>query len=1003
MFDTNYENISTGAGSNLSPSFFNIDNDADYDLFCGISDGSLRFYKNVGDVSNADFPAGEANWLGIDVGDCAAPTFGDVNSDGIKDLLIGRKDGKISYYKNEGSCGTLTVKGRKIVYLLECQKIGSLEAKDVVVQDLLPSGIDYDSFIIEPAMTHSFTEAGKLLTWNFGNLTGVYPWKITVIGSVTGEASNTVTNVASITTTPLSSDLNLANNYSSVTSHIIELISDVWVSKRHLEWGTNSPPSEAPPGGYINYKIEYGNIGLLTAQSVKIVDTLPSGTTYISSSPSGTVKTIGSITYVTWDLGSLPPDSGTYSVLLKVGVRPDLFTDTTLLNMASITTGEADYDSLNNFSTWTTLVKMPIIDLVIDKIGPATATANSNITYRLNFWNAGTQTLNNVNIYDYFGQQEMANNLIYQGVSVRTADVVIVGSSCVGSLLTITIGTITGLDLGTRTPREEEKSAIDINFGIGPFAISGTYITNVASITYTGYAGIETQLENNYDTCETFLGTPTIALHIYILPMEGTGTSKYERRYSLIIYNSGNMESGATITVTLPPDNDLDGLPILQYLIDGTTYATNTYMIGPYYDASFRRVQWIIDPQREGSHTDLSLDRGLEGNRYTIGHRYEKGTDSDKWMGLGVPLNWSNLKVFLETVKGDPISLYTINTLVGSISAARSIEFKAEIEPMPMKIIATMEISGGTNTLIDTIAPLSKNRSLRAKSQALTVRSTPHENYVAEGGFIFYRIESDTRPKLILDTRDICSRDSFPLDEPLMISTNTYLFWVKVAATETGTRIKNRVGDAETSHYLDNKPPTIDISSITGNGLISWKGTDPNLAPLAPQIPGSGICRYALYYKEENSAWKPYGSYPVSSASATFVGKNGLGYQFYLEASDIVGNMAKSQIKGLTIMMGTPATQLGDVIVWPNPYRLDKHKAYGINFGGYSDRARNLTVDAKIRIFNIKGELVKEDESLHTNGHWRWMNPENEVASGVYIYLITAGDKKDIGKLAIIK
>jgi hypothetical protein len=103
-------------------------------------------------------------------------------------------------------------------------------------------------------------------------------------------------------------------------------------------------------------------------------------------------------------------------------------------------------------------------------------------------------------------------------------------------------------------------------------------------------------------------------------------------------------------------------------------------------------------------------------------------------------------------------------------------------------------------------------------------------------------------------------------------------------------------------------------------------------------------------------------------------------------------------------MIGTLATQLGDVIVWPNPYRLDKHKSCGINFGGYSDRARNLTVDAKIRIFNIKGELVKEDESLRPNGHWQWMNPENEVASGVYIYLITnqAGNKH-IGKLAIIK
>ncbi|MFH1562225.1 MAG: T9SS type A sorting domain-containing protein [Nitrospirota bacterium] len=86
---------------------------------------------------------------------------------------------------------------------------------------------------------------------------------------------------------------------------------------------------------------------------------------------------------------------------------------------------------------------------------------------------------------------------------------------------------------------------------------------------------------------------------------------------------------------------------------------------------------------------------------------------------------------------------------------------------------------------------------------------------------------------------------------------------------------------------------------------------------------------------------------------------------------------------------------LNNVFIWPNPCRIYKGDRQ-ITFG-------KLTGQANIKLFNIAGELVKEIE--HTNGTDGevWTNP-GEVASGVYIYLIT-NDKgqKVIGKLGIIK
>ncbi|MEW6102313.1 MAG: right-handed parallel beta-helix repeat-containing protein [bacterium] len=91
-----------------------------------------------------------------------------------------------------------------------------------------------------------------------------------------------------------------------------------------------------------------------------------------------------------------------------------------------------------------------------------------------------------------------------------------------------------------------------------------------------------------------------------------------------------------------------------------------------------------------------------------------------------------------------------------------------------------------------------------------------------------------------------------------------------------------------------------------------------------------------------------------------------------------------------------PANDLKSVIVYPNPC-----KQYPEIIFLY------LTDQCRIRIYNIAGELVFEQEYTNTNGRveWKLKNKQgNPVASGVYIYLITNNQKqKAIGKIAIIK
>lgn len=99
-----YLNLSSLQRQSLYPAFGDLDGDGDADMLLGSDDGSLIFYKNnASPGSPALFQLQQANYFNIDVGNYSTPQITDVNNDNLPDLLIGRLDGKISYYQNAGS------------------------------------------------------------------------------------------------------------------------------------------------------------------------------------------------------------------------------------------------------------------------------------------------------------------------------------------------------------------------------------------------------------------------------------------------------------------------------------------------------------------------------------------------------------------------------------------------------------------------------------------------------------------------------------------------------------------------------------------------------------------------------------------------------------------------------------------------------------------------------------------------------------------------------------
>ncbi|WP_139958372.1 T9SS type A sorting domain-containing protein [Flavicella sediminum] len=96
-------------GTGINSASVDIDNDGDFDLFIGNLAGTIRYYKNISTEENPNvFEEQEAagNPLAlVAVGANSSPTFTDLDDDGDYDVFVGSGSG-ISYFKNEGTITT---------------------------------------------------------------------------------------------------------------------------------------------------------------------------------------------------------------------------------------------------------------------------------------------------------------------------------------------------------------------------------------------------------------------------------------------------------------------------------------------------------------------------------------------------------------------------------------------------------------------------------------------------------------------------------------------------------------------------------------------------------------------------------------------------------------------------------------------------------------------------------------------------------------------------------
>ena len=106
LLDTNFADIlQYSIGSEICPTFGDLDNDGDLDMILGTISGYFHYFENSGSSTNPSYSLTTPIITNTDVGADAAPYLFDLDEDGDLDLFVGNEQGRVFWFENSSASG----------------------------------------------------------------------------------------------------------------------------------------------------------------------------------------------------------------------------------------------------------------------------------------------------------------------------------------------------------------------------------------------------------------------------------------------------------------------------------------------------------------------------------------------------------------------------------------------------------------------------------------------------------------------------------------------------------------------------------------------------------------------------------------------------------------------------------------------------------------------------------------------------------------------------------
>ena len=439
--------------------------------------------------------------------------------------------------------------GYYVTYRLYWSNQGRDLAHNVRLTDTLPLSMTYDSYWgYSYTPTHTTTVPtptieDNTVVWSLGDVEAGWYGSLYLkawIDEAT-PAGTYLENQASISVDPAESDV--YDNVSSYAETVQAATPELSVSK----W-RNSGDFWA--GRDVTYAISWHNNGYDVAQNVSITDTLPAGLTYSGSwgadyepeyhtyplTPTVTGDTI------VWQMVDLGPQSDGY-VYLTATLASDLTVGTPLTNHVSISTSSSETNPSDNTAYVLNAVDVPDPDLELSKYLYGSLARDSEITYRLYYYNRG---------YHQPAWDTVLTDTLPAGLTFRSAEwwpsqdqdlAVPITPTISGQMLTFDMGTIPGrYDSGY-------SGYIYVRAHVSPALSAGTTVINRAGITTT----YEIDPGDNTTQHSGTIVEPTYDLYVTTGLNSPYPVTGHPMTYSVSLSNRGNASIGnVVLTQTLP-------------------------------------------------------------------------------------------------------------------------------------------------------------------------------------------------------------------------------------------------------------------------------------------------------------------------------------------------------------------------------------------------------------------------------------------------------------------